>query len=334
MHALKLTLVIAFLLASVTKSCNGALPDAPSTEHKAPSGSIAFIDLDGQLVLTDPHGRDQQLLTTEGQAMSPAWSPDGQMLAYVYQEKGSKERRAHLYDTSNEMDHPIEAVSDPRLSLINWSPDGRYLILDVGCCLKRELHIVRLADEQIVANLSALNYAWSPDGDRLVIGLREPLETPIPVEPGDSVSLGIVEIEQGKPQRHIVLTGTNQILYFPLGWLSDGRVLYDRLDWNESTQTGDHTLWTIALDDTTRQPEPATDVPPIYDRDAVLTRLPIEMQKPSTGSFSWSPDGQWVAFHAGEEADKSVYLFNWEEGEEPQHLVDGTDPSWRPAAAE
>lgn len=318
----------------IMAGCSRPLPETSivplaSAVPKVPPGLIAFIGADKQVWLMDPDGHNQQHLTTGGKAMSPVWSPNGQMLAYVYQEEGGEVRKAHLYNPLNKTDRLIEADGGPRLALVNWSPHNRYLVLDFGSGFGRRLNIVEVSAGQIVDELGAFNYAWSPNGDRLVFGLRTSLEPPISVEPGDSTSLAVMQVGQGKQPR-VIFKGTNQVLYFPLAWLPDGRILYNRLDWDESTQTGDQSLWTVTLNDERSEPKPAKNIPPAYNRDAVLSRLPAEMQKPSTGSFSWSSDGEWVVFHAGEGTDNSIYIFNWEEGGQPSHLANGAYPSWQP----
>ncbi|MEA3308296.1 MAG: hypothetical protein U9Q70_02125 [Chloroflexota bacterium] len=324
----------------IMAGCSGPLPETSivplaSTVQKVPPGLIAFIGADKQVWLMDPDGHNQQRLTTGGIARSPAWSPNGQLLAYIYQEEGSEIRKAHLYNPLNKTDRLIEADGDPRLALVNWSPHNRYLVLDVGCCSGRSLSIVKVSDGQIVDELGAFGYAWSPNGDRLVFGIRAPLEVPIPVEPGDSISLAMIQVGAGQ-QPQVIFTGTNQARYFPFAWLPDGRILYNRLDWDESTQTGDQTWWTVTFtgDGEKNEPQPAENIPPAYNRDTVLARLPAEMQNPGTGSFSWSSDGKWIVFYAGEGADNSIYLFNWAEGGQPNRLAAGIYPSWQPASVE
>jgi len=141
------------------------------------------------------------------------------------------------------------------------------------------------------------------------------------------VSLAVWAIDQMQPP--VVLTGSTEVLYFLQTWLPDGRLLYTRLDWDEGSMTGEHTLWTITyVNDVAGAPQPAVDIPPAYDRTALLERLPSEFQ--NAGSFSWSPDNQWVTFHAGDWPDIAVYLWHWEDGAAPYRLLQGTSPQWQP----
>lgn len=318
-------------------ACSASLAEPPvpsaSPTPQVPTGLIAFTryDADGreQLWLMDPAGRNQRCLTTAGEARSPAWSPDGRLLAYIYRQEGAKEWQAHLYDPQSQSDRPIEAVSDEMLASVEWSPNSRYLILDIGTSIARRIYIVDVSTGHIVDELVAYGYAWSPDSNRLAFGLLTPQVTPIvDIEVNGSISLAVMEVGRRQPPQ-VVVTGTAQTLYFPRAWLPDGRVLYAALQLDKDEVT----LWTITLDGERGEPQPAADIPPAYDRDAVLARLPAEMQKPSTGSFSWSADGKWVVFHASEGPNKSIYLFNWAEGE-LRRLTDGANPSWQPTPLE
>lgn len=193
-----------------------------------------------------------------------------------------------------------------------------------------QIAIVEVASGQTVhESLTAVGFAWSPDSQRLAVGQLQPLEDPISIESGDSVSLAVLEAGTDTPR--VVLTGTSEVLYFPRAWLPDGRLLYDRLDWDEGTGSGEHSRWTVTVDGLVSTPEPAANVPPAFDREVTLARLPKEFRNESTGSFSWSPDGRWLVFHTRLDREMGVYVFDWEQGGEPVRLVDGTSPAWQPA---
>ena len=314
------------LLSEIPSSATAMPTEAMA--FNPPTGLIAYLDLDHQLWLMNTDGQNRHQLTQGGEASVPAWSPDGQTLAYIYQEKGSKERQVVLYDISNQTRRFIGPAGE-WLSQVVWSPDGRYLALDSGTGIARSLRIVEVADQQVVRELEAIGYAWSPDGSWLALGQRHPLEHPLSVEPLDSVDLAVLKLDQEAPQ--LILEGTPHVLYFPRSWLPDGRLVYEKMDWDEESQEGDRSLLAISFEEGHfGEPQPVEKLPPAYDRDAVLMRLPAEFRDIACGTFSWSPDGHWIAFHAGEWPAISIYLFNWAKGAPPHRLIEGVSPRWQP----
>lgn len=290
----------------------------------AASGWIAFVGKDQQLWLTTPAGQRQGPLTSEGQVESPAWSPDGKTLAYIHQVDEQNLGQVMLYNLDEERSAALVEAPE-RSGELEWSPDGRHLLLDSGTGSVRQLAIVEVASGAVLYETSALGSAWSPDGLHLALGLCQPLETPLSLETGDSVSLVILTLETGEKQ--VIFEGTSKQLYFPRAWLPDGRLFFDQLDWDERIQTGDYARWTATYTSGhIDEPQPAQDIPAAFDRDAILARLPDEFRSASTHSFSWSSDGQWIVFQFG----NGIYLFDWKAGGEPRYLADGTSPVWQP----
>jgi len=290
----------------------------------AASGWIAFVGKDQQLWLTTPAGQRQGPLTSEGRVQSPAWSPDGKTLAYIQQVDEQNCGQVMLYNLDAERSTAL-VESPEHAGALEWSPDGRYLLLDSGTGAVRQLAVVEVASGAVLYETSALGYAWSPDGLHLALGLRQPLDTPISLETGDSVSLAILVLETREMQ--VVFAGTSERLYFPRAWLPDGRLFFEQLDWDERLQTGDDSRWTVRYTaGRIAEPQAAQDIPAAFDRDAILARLPDEFRSASTHSFSWSSDGQWTVFQFG----NGIYLFDWKAGGEPRYLADGTSPVWQP----
>lgn len=69
---------------------------SPTSPALASEGLIAFVDPEGRLSLIEPDGQSRRQLTARGEAFAPAWSPDGETLAYIYQERAQEPRRAIL----------------------------------------------------------------------------------------------------------------------------------------------------------------------------------------------------------------------------------------------
>jgi dipeptidyl aminopeptidase/acylaminoacyl peptidase len=308
------------------------VPTGTLTPTKPPIGAtglLAFVGPDDQLWLMQIEGQSQKRITTGGKVSAPAWSPDGEVVGYIYEKEGQLSRQVVLYELDTQhirtvAPHVSEQWLYETLRRLTWSPNGRYLVLDMGTSLARHLIVIEASTGQLIRELIATGYAWSPDGNRLAFGQPRPLERPISLEDGDSYSLAVLTIGQEEPR--LVFEGTSKTLYFPQAWLPDDRLLYERLDWDEETQSAKHSLWTVVLDDGVGEPQPAQGIPPAFDRDAILARLPWGSQD-WIGPFSWSTDGRWVVFQVGQ----TIYLFDWEASGPPYNLTYGSDPAWQPS---
>ncbi|MEW5755137.1 MAG: Tol-Pal system beta propeller repeat protein TolB [Pseudomonadota bacterium] len=122
------------------------------------------------LVVADIDGHNPQVVLSSSEPiMSPAWSPDGQRIAYVSYEKG----RPEIYVQ--------EIVSGQRRVLssekgINgapaWSPDGKKIAMTLSFAGNPDVYVLDLASNsrtRITDNYAIdTEPAWSPDGKSLV----------------------------------------------------------------------------------------------------------------------------------------------------------------------
>jgi len=124
--------------------------------------SVQIADYDGQ------NGRN--ILTSDDPIMSPAWSPDGERLAYVSCEN---DRRPAVFV------HDIAAGERERVSArtgINsapaWSPDGRKLAITLSHEGSPSIYVMNLdsGDVRRVTSSRAIDTSpsWTPDGNALL----------------------------------------------------------------------------------------------------------------------------------------------------------------------
>lgn len=142
------------------------------------STKIAYVSLEQlglnkkryRLEISDIDGfNPKELLVSSEPLMSPAWSPQGDMLAYVSFEK----RRPEIY---------IQQVATGRREIVAsfsglngapaWSPDGQNLAMVLSKDGNPEIYILNLAGRQLtrLTRNAAIDTEpqWSPDGKSIV----------------------------------------------------------------------------------------------------------------------------------------------------------------------
>jgi len=138
---------------------------------------IAYVAVDGQppaqhfqLIVADADGENQRLvLESRFPLMSPAWSPDGQWLAYVSFEN----KRAAVYVQFVRTGERRQVSARAGINgAPAWSPDGRRLAVTLGGSNGNpDLYVLELATQTLtrVTDDPAIDTepAWAPDGKSL-----------------------------------------------------------------------------------------------------------------------------------------------------------------------
>lgn len=138
---------------------------------------IAYVAVDGdppaqryQLIVADADGANQHLvLESRFPLMSPAWSPDGQWLAYVSFETKHSAIYVQLVRTGERRQVSARAGIN---GAPEWSPDGKKLALTLGSSVGNpDIYILDLASQGLarLTDDPAIDTepVWSPDGHNL-----------------------------------------------------------------------------------------------------------------------------------------------------------------------
>jgi Tol biopolymer transport system component len=278
----------------------------------------------------------QDLAACPGDAcISPAFSPDGTLLAYQRQtlvsgpsgEISFGGSQVYLHHFSSGAD---TAVGDGAGRFPRWGPDGRLAYLDTD---RQAIAVLDLAGGGVtyIPNTSGEMGTWSPDGAYLVFPeiIIPPEPTPAPGQTSDSEAstpfysyLLRVAIATNDPFN---LSGEGVVddaspVYAPSGaWLAFGRKLQVNGQWSPGRQ-----VWLMRPDGTDAHPLTAD---PLYNQSA----------------FTWSLDGGLLAYmrfnttDLGEPAEiwlidvdaaGAAALRGGEGG--PRRLVQGYLPEWLP----
>ncbi|MFN2525037.1 MAG: hypothetical protein ABR505_02060, partial [Actinomycetota bacterium] len=145
------------------------------SEHESPA--VTYVGLRAaQIFVMDADGGNVRQLTLAGShQLSPAWSPDGKMIAYIH--LGSNEIRVMRPDGSGSRTVVRPPVPLEGLSGLSWSPDGRRIAFQTTT---DDIWVVA-SDGSALRNLSAARKSglnrdpsWSPDGQWIAFLGGEP----------------------------------------------------------------------------------------------------------------------------------------------------------------
>jgi Tol biopolymer transport system component len=93
----------------------------PSPNEK----QLAFIALDRLYIMDYPGGTPRRVIDTEGAEAEPAWSPDGQWVAFVTWTRDG----GHLYKVRASGGRPVQMTpGNAQWSTPAWSPDGKRVV--------------------------------------------------------------------------------------------------------------------------------------------------------------------------------------------------------------
>jgi TolB protein len=256
--------VLLLVLGLVQTLWSSPPPAAAAFEGR--NGRIAFSSYrDGQVDIftMQPDGGDVRNLTNDGHPdFQPAWSPDGQRIAFVSVHVGtSPVQQLFTMDPQSGSVTRLTGLQDGNVQQPAWSPDGTRIAFygSFGGAIDDEIYIVGADGSGLVQitdnRRSDSDPAWSPDGTRLAFVRDASIRTMDP---------------DGTHVRPLTPEGTPA---FDPAWSPNGR----RLAFvSRSASTYQYDLFTIRAD--------GTDV-------AQLSETPRTETSPS-----WSPDGRRIAY--------------------------------------
>ena len=230
-------------------------------------------------------GNNQTRLTfNESNDFSPAWSPDGQQIAFDGGQDGNREVYVIDADGQNQRRLTYHPASD---SSPSWSPDGSQIAFDSNRDVKkgkREVYVMD-ADGSNVKQVTdfgiASNPKWSPDGKWILFtGTRNNREQIYAIR-SDGTKLW--QVAKSRPHGMMFLGG----------WSPDGKqVLYTE---------------TINFDFMNASPVIATLDP--KGRARVIRRKPIQIPRMTFDFASLSADGQSILFIGQKAGIWNIYRF-------------------------
>jgi Tol biopolymer transport system component len=153
-------------LLIVTRPAEAAFP---GENGKIAFGAGNFVEDD--IYTMNPDGTEVTNLTNSpSRVLGPAWSPDGQRLAFWRLDLSTGSRDIYMMDKDGTNEQHIGEGEEPA-----WSPDGRKIAFssqrdgdhDIYVSDTDGTNVVQLTDEPSWADFDDTSPAWSPLGDKI-----------------------------------------------------------------------------------------------------------------------------------------------------------------------
>jgi serine/threonine-protein kinase len=274
-----------------------------------PSDVLGWYSEGGDIWIVDvATGREQLLIA---KAFSPAFSPDGERLAFDANWAGP--RRIWVTDSGGR--NPLQLTTDSSEAAVHtspsWAPDGRLIAFRRIRQTRSDVMTVDLATKAATLltddNVPDLNPAWSPSGRWIYFSSSR----------GGGMNIWRVPVAAtGAPAgaAEQLTTGAGDDLDLDLS--PDGaRLAFSVLGLNSD-------LWRLPVDPATGRP--TGELQPVVATTRVESR------------GSWSPDGRTVAYNSDRQGEMNLWLHSIPDGTDRQVTRGpGGDyqPQWSPNGA-
>jgi dipeptidyl aminopeptidase/acylaminoacyl peptidase len=202
----------AITQGTVTLADPAVSPDGTRIAYEAEETSSAEAGSRSSIhVLSLESGKTQQLTFLQGLARSPAWSPDGQSIAFGSTDGGTP----HVWVTPASGGTPRSLrQTRPSTNLkVTWAPGRDILYQQADVTNYRLIELATETERPLIHGPTGyvLQARYSPDASQVAV-LRNPGKPPL--------VLSLVSLTSGAER---ILTSTT---VFPFGWSYDGRWIY------------------------------------------------------------------------------------------------------------
>jgi Tol biopolymer transport system component len=267
----------------------------------------------------DRDGGNQRLLLQcqEAACLAPAWSPDGQQLAYERRELWAgapnldpKASRIWILDLESGQERPLFDYDVPLNSPV-WAPEGSRLAYASPLLPGVEVYDLKTQDLQQYGNEWGAAPVWSPAADQLVM--------PDLVMAGEELAVRLARVDLGD-NRIVDISGDDDLVkdlapaWSPGGgWIAFGRQFLDQERWTPGRQ-----IWLCRPDGS--------------EAYALLTEPMADHW-----AFAWRPDGGALVYLQSDLSQEpqatpevSVWLYDLEQRAAVRVTDDGVFPKWLP----
>ena len=295
-------IVLILCISGCEKDTTGVIDpgDEPETylspQHSlawSPDGSMLAYVFDNFLVVKDVETDELRQLTGTGFYSDPAWSPDSVMIAYSSSSYGI---RADIWWKNADGNTVPKRVTTDNAADYRprWSPDGNRIVFQSYRVKSMDIWIKNV-DGSGEAIAITTDLAVDKSAEWSPDGTKLAFES----KRSENFDIWVVEVDGSSPPMQITSDAATDIQ--PL-WSPDGTMIAFK-----SNRSGDTGVW-------------------VKNADGTGNATRINTDHPEASMHDWSSDGEWIAYVS----DETVFVKSSDGTGETIEIGKGLEPRWCP----
>ncbi len=202
--------------------------ESPETTPTDPNYQIVFVKNNNEIAIKEVLTEEETLIFTSDYTIDIIVpNPTMQVIAFTTTSDDGTVSKLHIYDWENDQLLNVNDL-ETEMPLINWSPDGCYLMLYEATGQWGDALIYDFVNHTVCSNLIAIGEPnWNPDSNRVIANSPEEVDDPLPY--GDGHSSSIIVFNIGDQLTTTILKGSSDIMYWPLKWADENTIIYEQI---------------------------------------------------------------------------------------------------------